>query len=121
MEHFFTILLLIIAGVSNALMDVSGENLFKRPWWNKSTGWRYKYKKQDSSLGPAFPLSTTVLVGFTDGWHLFQLIFHSSWQLIISINQDSIHPALSFIAVKIIFGVVFEIVYKNMKKWKHSK
>lgn len=35
--------------------------------------WTNKYKDGDPKKGEAFPLSSTVLVAFTDGWHLVKM------------------------------------------------
>lgn len=40
-------------------------------WWNPDLSWQQKYEGGIVSQGPAFPLSTTVLVFLTDAYHLF--------------------------------------------------
>lgn len=39
-------------------------------FWNPKISWRNKYKDGTPESGAAFPLSTTVLVGLTDGYHV---------------------------------------------------
>lgn len=43
-------------------------------WWDPSVSWKNKYKNNDKSQGPKFMLSTTLLVGTTDGYHLTRTI-----------------------------------------------
>jgi hypothetical protein len=43
-------------------------------FWNPDISWKNKYRKGVKDLGPAFFLSTGLLVAFTDGWHLFKSI-----------------------------------------------
>jgi hypothetical protein len=42
-------------------------------WFDPSKSWTNKYYHHDPNQGEAFPLSTTVFVGFTDEWHWAQL------------------------------------------------
>ena len=69
----------IIAGAFNGAMDTLqfhyGKSVFlpQSAFWDPAVSWRNKYKNNDPAQGPKFPLSTTLLVGFTDGWHLMQM------------------------------------------------
>ena len=108
------ITLLIIAGLSNAVMDISSENRFWKPWMNKSEGWKNKWKLGDPKYGEKFIGSSTVFVLFTDLWHFAQFIFHTSWQLLISLQFEKWY--LYFIGIKIIFGVIFELTYRLLKR-----
>lgn len=53
------------------------ERIFKRfpnaskRFWGKNS-WANKYKNGDPSQGEKFPFSSTVLVSFTDGYHLMR-------------------------------------------------
>jgi len=109
-----TISLIVLAGVFKALMDFSSEDRFTNPRLNKSTGWTFKWRNGDPSQGEAFPLSSTVLVFLTDGWHLFQFFFLSSIELSIAIQFD--HWMLSFIGIKILLSGSFELIYRLLKK-----
>lgn len=114
LQEILIIALLISSAVFNALMDLSSEDRFKNGWFNKSIGWKYKYKDNDPEKGPKFPGSTTFFVMFTDGWHLFQFLFHSCWQLSIAIALGQ--PLLAFITIKVIFSLTFELIYSDLKK-----
>lgn len=45
-------------------------------FWDKDLSWRNKYKADGKT--PRYPLSTTALVGFTDGYHLTNLISNTA-------------------------------------------
>lgn len=74
--------LLIAARLLRALHDtmthepLTGKPAKWGPFWGAYASWVLKYKNNDPAQGPKFPGSTTVLVGFTDGWHLSNLL---SW------------------------------------------
>lgn len=42
--------------------------------WDMYISWTNKYKNNDPAQGEKFPLSTSLLVGFTDGWHGVNMI-----------------------------------------------
>ena len=42
-------------------------------FWNPAISWVNKYKNGNQNLGPAFVGSTTILVGFTDGYHALRI------------------------------------------------
>lgn len=114
-----TIALILVAAISNVLMDLSSEgrlysknvNLYR--WLNKELSWRLKYEKQDPRWGEKFPGSTTVFVFLTDGWHLFQFIFHTCWQMAIAIHID--RWFIAFVIIKIVFSLSFQLVYSRIK------
>jgi hypothetical protein len=112
---FFTGLLILLAAVFNSLMDLSSEDRFGSDWWDKTTGSANKWKNGDKEQGEAFFLSSTALVWLTDGWHLFQFMFHTSWQLAIAINLE--HPIWFFIALKVLFSMTFEFIYSRLKDY----
>ncbi len=58
-------------------------------WYNPDISWRNKYKNDDPNAGAKFPLSTTVLVMFTDQYHLNSFINRASWTaaLVIKIGE----------------------------------
>ena len=114
-----TIALILVAAISNALMYLSSEgrlysknvNLYR--WLNKELSWRFKYEKHDPRWGEKFPGSTTIFVFLTDGWHLFQFIFHTCWQTAIAIQFE--RWFISFVVIKVVFGVLFQIIYSRIK------
>lgn len=72
-------------GVSDTLQFHYSSSVFVEKdanYWNPSISWKNKYTDWDNGDKSAkFPLSTSVLVAFTDGWHLSQLIEHLAWCL----------------------------------------
>jgi len=58
-------------------------------WFNPNISWRNKYKNGDSEAGAKFPLSTSVLVAFTDQYHLNNFINKAAWTsaLVIKIGE----------------------------------
>jgi hypothetical protein len=112
--------LILLGGVFKALMDFSSEDRFNHERLNKTTGSKYKYKDYDNKT-PRFPLSTTALVGFTDGWHFFQLCFYTCWQTVISILFVDYYDISKWwiivvvLSIKTIQGLSFELVYRMLK------
>ena len=109
------IFLILLSALFNALMDLSSEGRLGPGWWDKNQGWRYKYKDNDPDKGPKFPGATTFFVLFTDGWHLFQFLFHTSWQLTIAIAAFPNNWFWMFLCIKISFSIFFEYCYKILK------
>jgi hypothetical protein len=48
-------------------------------WFNPAVSWRNKYKNGNPDAGPRFPLSTSLLVAFTDQYHLNTFINRAAW------------------------------------------
>jgi hypothetical protein len=65
-------------------------------WFNPAVSWRNKYKNGDPDAGPKFPLSTSLLVAFTDQYHLNTLINRAAWTSVVVIK-----------------------IGENKKPWKH--
>lgn len=55
-------------------------------WFNPSVSWRNKYKNGDPDAGAKFPLSTSVLVMFTDQYHLNNFINKAAYTSTIVIK-----------------------------------
>ena len=85
----FSALFLALGGTFNAPMDKlqfhyeqsifsnwNNKDPDKAGFWDdpRKESWKRKYKNQDQAQGPAFFLSTTLLVFLTDAWHLFQTL-----------------------------------------------
>jgi hypothetical protein len=48
-------------------------------WFNPTVSWRNKYKDSNPDAGAKFPLSTSVLVMFTDQYHLNNFVNKMAW------------------------------------------
>jgi hypothetical protein len=105
------ILLLIIAGIANALMDYLQFHYYSlNQFWNPRLSWRNKYKCGEKKYGAKFPLSTTVLVFITDGWHLMQFICFSAlfaWAVCFEPKYFFDWQALNLVANFIIYKSIF--------------
>ena len=107
----------ILSGISKAVMDLSEESKIKgNPlFWHKHKSSANKWKNGDKKQGEKFWLSSRQLVWITDAWHLFGVLFRTTFAntyicvgLLISIN---IWYAFTSLVVYIIFATTFHIFY----------
>lgn len=78
--EYLSILFLMLAAICNAIIDTLDHHyhtsIFRYKcnpeFWNPTISWKNKYRNGAVSQGPAFFLSTGILVAFTDAWHLFK-------------------------------------------------
>lgn len=58
-------------------------------WFNPSVSWRNKYRNNDPEAGPKFFGSTSVLIMFTDQYHLNNFINRAAWgtALVIKLGE----------------------------------
>lgn len=84
LNMFFDFTLIFIclyfAGLCEAAMDALAhyyeQSIFKKlnpNYWNPVVSGVNKWKNGDRTQGERFFLSSTLLVGFTEGWHLFKM------------------------------------------------
>lgn len=78
---FVSLICWVLAALCNAVMDTLAHHyptsIFTKwdpKFWDPKTSWKNKYKEGIKAYGPAFFLSTGILVAFTDGWHFFKSI-----------------------------------------------
>lgn len=90
-----------------------------RQWFDPRVSWKNKYEDRDRTKGAAFPLSTTVLVGFTDQYHLNNLVHHAAITsaLIIKIGekQKFKYYLLDFMYYTICYQLGFAATYYTFK------
>jgi len=131
-----SILFALFAGAANAIMDVSSEDGFLNNYWNKSKSWKKKWKinsggrrvkeykkrwyylwKFTPEYKERFPLSATVFVSLTDGWHFAQaamfLCFFAGMVLFQPITDNLV---IDFVILRLAFGIGFEPIYRMLKK-----
>ena len=149
LDIFIITIFTILIGFINALKDSSALGRFKKSWWNKSSSWKMKWKMDKTVyldktsysnkmplpndkkpwyyLGmhkpiyiERFPYSSTILVSFTDGWHLLQNIQFSLIFLgkSILLFDSLLNIVISFITMKTIFSITFELVYRKIQNRK---
>ena len=113
-------ILIIIASVSNALMDVLSyryersifANAKNQQFYNPAISWKNKYLNHDPEQGKAFVGSTTFLVGFTDAWHLAKTIMLLCFISAIVIGFGLGAWSLFLIPLLyMVYGTVFELCW----------
>lgn len=120
-----TIILIVLAGMFNAIMDKLQFHLFKSrlpkgAWWDAEHSWKLKWKDGDPNKGERFFLSSSLLVFVTDAWHLFKFL------LILSVTMSAVFyvPVLNveilgtdvsylsdIIMLRLIFGLSFTTTF----------
>ncbi len=121
-------LLLVVSGIAKAVMDTCADHypvsLFKRlgwnqSYWDKKSSSNNKYKNGDKLQGPKYFLSTTILVWTTDAWHLFQMIFLTTFSLAFLLtgylfNADFIGLIVIYVTCNVVMRMVFEFFYSEI-------
>lgn len=129
-----TLALIILAAFAKAVMDTSAEgSIAWKPidFWKKEWSWQRKWKvildtstplnvfdiAHDENGRPIerFPLSSTVLVFLTDGWHLAQAVFLASIFLLIVTYEIHVSVIVDFLILRVLFGAAFEGFYRLLK------
>lgn len=117
MNTLILFILVIIAAVSNAVMDKikshHSHSVFKNlsDFWNPATSWRYKWA-DGSTTEERFWLSSTVLVFTTDAWHLAQFIMLKAFFILPFIYEPiTNYWFIDFVILHTIFSGVFEICF----------
>lgn len=119
-----TIILLILAFMAKAIMDISAMDGFNSYYWNKTESWENKYAFplvkdykhwyyfgiMKTKYKERFFMSTTFFVAFTDGWHLAQFVFLNCIFMAIAINTDYI--IISFIGIRLLYAIIFNSIFK---------
>jgi hypothetical protein len=126
------ILFFIFAAVAESVMDTlqfhyhnSIFKLFKNVlFWNPEISWKNKYKNGNPLYGEKFLFSKTLLVGLTDGWHLFKLMRNFSLFfgvfLILNLTYNIWLSVLFSVILRIIYGVVFTLFYSYIFEKKNK-
>ncbi len=125
-----TLVLLSIAFIAKAGMDISAKGGFSKAWWNKSESWELKYELPLRKgvnwwyfglyrllYQEKFPFSSTIFVCFTDGWHFLQLIFLNLMFIALSINLGVSIPdhIFFFLIIRMLYAVTFNPYYNEHK------
>ena len=119
---WITLILVALASVCNAVMDVLKtryntsifNNLSHQTWLKPALSWRNKWKNGDPSKGPKFFGSTTFLVFLTDFWHLakfFMLLFLS---FAIVFREPMFAWYIDFFIYYCTFTIPFEIFFSKV-------
>ena len=93
-------------------------NLKNKIFWDPQESWKNKYKNNDPEFGPKFPLSTTLLVGLTDAWHLFKLLrtfFIFTGIFLIFLPCQTTFICLTYVVIsRLLFGISFTLGYNKL-------
>lgn len=131
----FIIFLIIIAAISNSSMDTLqfhySTSIFKnfknQNFFNPELSWKNKWymDSKGNILGEKFLGSSTIFTFLTDAWHFFKFIMLTSIFLaivfytpILKMNSVFLELAANFILLRLIYGVVFEIIFSKILKKK---
>lgn len=107
-----SLILVIIAGVAKAFMDLSADGKLPQNL-DKANTWKNKWKNGYKDQGEKFPGSSTVFVAFTDFWHLMQLIFLNFLMAAIILYKPMVNPLVDFIILSVCLKVTFELIYRR--------
>jgi len=131
----FIVILIAIAGISNAVMDTLTyhynvsifSKLKNQQWFNPNLSWENKYKNGNEDEGPRFWGSTTYFVWVTDCWHFAKSVMFLCYELVILILLYIYLPGnlpipmwlillLTLIILKVLRGGFFELFWGNILK-----
>jgi len=84
-------------------------------FWNPDSSWRNKWKNGDYTQGEKFLGSSTIFVGFTDGYHMTRMIGQSLLGTAIVINLKEKKKWYKYLeegcAYYLIHGIGFYLMY----------
>lgn len=102
----------VLAAICNAVMDTLEHHYptsifvkYNPKFWDPKISWKNKYKEGVKAYGPAFFLSTGMLVAFTDAWHLFK-----STQIVLIVMAIVTFPYTYEICI-------FDAIWLNQLVW----
>ncbi len=92
-------------------------------WYNPSVSWKNKYKGNDPNVGAKFPLSTSLLVMFTDQYHLNNFINKLAWgsAIVIKIGEGKKpfkHYLFDFLYYTVCHQAGFAATYYPFNKYR---
>ena len=116
---------------------VKKKGYLKSPFWNPAYSWKYKYnvlgdyqikswRKFDTHwyyfglhkprFPEAFPFSSTLFVGFTDGFHRMKSIMSFSWLTVALFATVATHPVYLVLGFHFLSMYIFHITFHYLKK-----
>jgi hypothetical protein len=120
--HILLILLITVAGFSNAVMDVLNyryhKSIFRhaknQQWWNPQISWLNKWKNGDYNQGESFWGSSRWFVRFTDAWHFFQGLMFTSLFVVVIVYDVVFVWWLDYILMYALFTTVFSVCFNKL-------
>ena len=118
---YISIILMIIAGIFNAIMDVLktryNTSIFaswpNQNWLKPSLSWVNKWKNGDRSQGERFLGSSTFLVWITDFWHLAKMIMQACISAAIILYSPIYKWWTDIFIMYCSFTIPFELFYSR--------
>lgn len=119
---------LILAGIVNAVMDVISthhtRSIFKvipREYADPAYSWPNKYKNGDPNQGEKFFLSSTMLVPFTDMWHLCKAMMLVLLSMAVITYKPLFGGLIEAIIIYMVFTISFEASYRLFRLGENIK
>lgn len=119
-----SIVSIIVAAISKAVRDTLSHHFEKSifselnpNFWNPVISGANKWKGGKEENGEKFFLSSTLFVGITEGWHVFESL--NTFFIFLGVGLSGyFYGVLGMIAARVLYGIVFTIAYKKFKKKK---
>ena len=129
-----SLILVILAGFFNAVMDVlftrfevSVFKSFNPDWWNPAKSWKQKWKMPltkvskswYSSIFPTtyqerFPLSSTSLVWLTDAWHMAKALMLACLFVAVTVHETIWSTSVDWLIYYVCFTSTFTLFYSKL-------
>lgn len=114
-----SIILFLLSAVFEAVMDHLQFRYTKRnQFWNTELSWMNKWDYSTVPRRERFPLSSTVLVFLTDGWHLIKWLRNRCWDgivFIITLGFFDLWIALCItVVIRSLYGIIFEFIFRKI-------
>lgn len=121
---FYPLILISFAGMANSAMDTLQfhypKSVFRKlgheSFWNPNISWKNKWRDGIPLRGEKFLGSSTVFVGFTDGWHLCKKLMLLSVVATVVTYRPSrrewIFRVVDFVLLYLAFTIAFELCFR---------
>lgn len=119
-----SIVSIIVAAISKAVRDTLSHHFensifseLNPNFWNPVISGANKWKGGKEENGEKFFLSSTLFVGITEGWHVFESLNTFFIFLGVGLSGYS-YGILGIITARVLYGIIFTIAYKEFKRKK---
>ena len=119
-----SIVSIIVAAISKAVRDTLSHHFensifseLNPNFWNPVISGANKWKGGKEENGEKFFLSSTLFVGITEGWHVFESLNTFFIFLGVGLSGYS-YGILGIITARVLYGIIFTIAYKKFKRKK---
>ena len=116
--------MLILFAIAGFLKGFSDHLLFKitpesrvylHPFFDPDVSWRNKWKNGNPEEGPRFLGSSTIFVGFTDAWHLAELLQYGCLQAMFAMAASNgftgFNPIVEFLSMYFLAWIVRSVSF----------